>query len=178
MILETNRLIIRPTETSDRHELFAYRSDAETNKYQGWIPKTLGEVDFFLTRLAKEVNQPVSWYQYILIEKESQQIIGDLGVHFLDEANTQCELGCTLRKASQNQGYATEALRRVVDFLFNDLNKHRITVSIDPANTASIRLIERLGFRKEAHMIESLYFNGKWVDDLIYALLKREWKGY
>lgn len=177
MILETNRLFIRPTETSDRHELFAYRSDAETNKYQGWIPKTLEEVDFFLTRLAKEVNQPFSWYQYILIEKESQQIIGDLGVHFLDEANLQCELGCTLRKASQNQGYATEALRRVVNFLFNDLNKHRITASIDPANTDSIRLIERLGFRKEAHMIESLSFNGKWVDDLIYALLKREWKG-
>ncbi len=55
------------------------------------------------------------------------------------------------------------------------INKHRIIASIDPINIASIKLIERLGFRKEAHFIESLFFHGQWVDDLIYALLEKEW---
>ena len=60
--------------------------------------------------------------------------------------------------------------------LIFDLKKHRITASIDPRNTSSIRLIERLGFRKEAHFKQSLFFHGEWVDDLIYAMLAEEWK--
>jgi RimJ/RimL family protein N-acetyltransferase len=83
-----------------------------------------------------------------------------------------------MRKPNKHvkKGYATEALTKIVDYLLNDLNKHRIIASIDPANSDSIRLIERLGFRKEAHFIKSLFFRGEWVDDLIYAILAHEWK--
>lgn len=56
--------------------------------------------------------------------------------------------------------------------MFNELEKHRIITSIDPENINSIELVKRIGFRKEAHFIESLYINGKWVDDVIFALLK------
>jgi RimJ/RimL family protein N-acetyltransferase len=76
----------------------------------------------------------------------------------------------------QNQGYATEALTRVIDYVFNDLKKHRIMASVDPDNTNSIQLVERIGFRKEAHFVESLYIKGRWADDLIYALLYRDWE--
>lgn len=87
----------------------------------------------------------------------------------------QAEIGCTLNKDYQGQGYATEALKGMVRFLFGTLNKHRIIASVDPRNTGSIRLIERLGFRKEAHFKESYYLRGEWVDDVIYAKLKAEW---
>jgi len=60
--------------------------------------------------------------------------------------------------------------------LINTLKKHRIVTSIDPLNINSIKLVERLGFRKEAHFIESIYSNGKWVDDVVFALLSREWE--
>ena len=73
------------------------------------------------------------------------------------------------------KGYATEALRAMVDYLFANLGKHRIVASVDPRNTPSIRLIERLGFRKEAHFKESYYLRGEWVDDIIYAMLRTEW---
>ena len=63
----------------------------------------------------------------------------------------------------------------IVDFLFGTLNKHRVIASIDPRNSASIRLIERLGFRKEAHFKKSYYLHEEWVDDIIYAKLKTEW---
>ena len=63
----------------------------------------------------------------------------------------------------------------MVDFLFGTLNKHRVIASIDPRNSASIRLIERLGFRKEAHLKKSYYLHEEWVDDIIYAKLKTEW---
>lgn len=65
--------------------------------------------------------------------------------------NEQAEIGCTLAKQEHGKGYATEALKLAMDFLFNELNKHRIIGSIDPQNIKSIGLVERLGFRKEAH---------------------------
>nr|WP_321487069.1 GNAT family protein [uncultured Draconibacterium sp.] len=73
-------------------------------------------------------------------------------------------------------GFATEAAKAVINYLFCELKKHRITASIDPENIASVALLEKLGFRKEAHFRESLFLNDKWVDDVIYALLAREWK--
>jgi RimJ/RimL family protein N-acetyltransferase len=73
-------------------------------------------------------------------------------------------------------GYATESVARVIEYLFNDLNKHRIITSIDPANENSVRLVQRIGFRKEAHFVESLFINGKWVDDLIYAMIEKDWE--
>lgn len=176
-MINTDRLIIRQVEISDAEQIFAYRSDAETNKYQGWIPNDLEQVeDFIENKVSKEVNVSGTWVQMSLLRKEDNKIIGDIGVLFKDEDDMQCEVGCTMNKEYHGQGFATEALHGVITYLFADLNKHRITSSIDPANIASISLVERLGFRKEAHHIESLFINEEWVDDIIYAILKREWK--
>ena len=173
---ETERLIIRPVRLDDKVNIFEYRSDAETNKYQGWIPKTIEDVELFINRTAKRINMPETWFQFVLVEKGSQKLIGDLGVHFWDKQNMQAEIGCTLNKNFHFNGYATEAIMRIIDFLFNELHKHRIITSIDPNNENSIRLVERIGFRKEAHFVESLFVNGIWVDDLVYALTEKKWK--
>lgn len=176
MILETKRLTIRPIQPDDKNEVFEYRSDRETNQYQGWIPETLSDVVTFIENVSKEIDVPETWFQFIIIEKATQKIIGDLGIHFTGVENRQAEIGFTLSRHFQNKGYATEAVKRVIDFLFNDLGKHRIIASIDPANKNSVRLVERLGFRKEAHFVESLLINGQWVDDLIYAMIEKDWK--
>lgn len=81
-----------------------------------------------------------------------------------------------MNKSYQKKGYATESLRKVIDYLFTELNKHRIITSIDPNNENSVRLVERIGFRKEAHFVESLFVNEKWVDDLIYSLIEKDWE--
>lgn len=176
MQLETKRLIIRPIEIDDKYEVFKYRSDKEANKYQGWIPANLADVETFIAGLPKEINVPGTWFQFVIQEKETQKIIGDLGIHFLDKEGKQAELGITLNKDFQNNGYATESAKRVIEYLFNDLNKHRLIASIDPANENSVRLVQRIGFRKEAHFVESLFINGKWVDDLIYAMIEKDWE--
>jgi RimJ/RimL family protein N-acetyltransferase len=176
MILETKRLIIRPITIEDKNELFEYRSDRETNKYQGWIPTTLSDVETFIEKISKQINEPETWFQFIIIEKETQKIIGDLGIHFFDNENKQAEIGCTLNINFQNKGYATESVKRVIDYLFKELKKHRIITSIDPENKNSIRLVERIGFRKEAYFVESLFINEKWVDDLIYAMIEKDWE--
>ena len=114
-------------------------------------------------------------FQFTIILADENRLIGDMGISFTNHNNMQAELGCTLHKDYQKKGYATEALKAMVDYLFGTLDKHRIIASVDPRNTASIQLIERLGFRKEAHFKESYYLRGDWVDDIIYAQLKTEW---
>ena len=161
---------------ADKESIFEYRSDSETNKYQGWIPKKIEDVEVFIDKISNEINVPETWFQFVIIEQESDLVIGDIGIHFMDAENKQVEIGCTLNKNYQGKGYATEALKKVVDYLFYDLKKHRVVTSIDPANYNSIRLVQRLGFRKEAHFLESLFLNGRWTDDLVFALLAKEWK--
>jgi ribosomal-protein-alanine N-acetyltransferase len=175
MKIETNRLLIRPISQADKELIFEYRSDKETNKYQGWIPETIDEVETFIGKVAKQINEPETWFQFVIIEKKSEKIIGDIGIHFFGEENLQVEIGCTLNKLFHSMGYATESVESVIDYLFNGLKKHRIITSIDPENINSINLVERIGFRKEAHFIESLFINGKWVDDIVYALTKKDW---
>lgn len=174
MNLKTERLHIRPIDINDKEALFSYRSDPKTNQYLNLIPQSVDDIAEFIDKSASEINVPETWFQLAIIEQDSSQLIGDIGIHFLE--NKQVEIGYTLDKHFRGKGYATEALSSVIDYLFNALDKHRITASIDPTNLKSIQLVERLGFRKEAHFVESLFFHGRWVDDAIYALLASEWK--
>lgn len=175
-MLETKRTRIRPIKITDNKQLFAYRSDAEANKYQGWIPKNMEEVDEFIAKNPTQINKAETWFQLVIIDKDSDDIIGDIGLHFVDKENLQMELGCTIRKEDHGKGFATEVMRTTINFLFKELKKHRIITSIDPRNTNSLKLVERLGFRKEGHFKESLLIDGKWEDDVIYAILNKEWK--
>ena len=176
MELHTERLILQSISLDHAEALYSYRSDAETNKYQGWIPYGIEDCYHFIkNKVANELNVPHTWYQFVVILKENSEIIGDIGIHFIDDEGQQAEIGCTFAKDYHGNGYATEAVKKVISFLFNDLNKHRIIGSIDPQNQASEKMLHRLGFRKEAHFKESILLDGKWVDDVIYAILQTEW---
>lgn len=177
MQIITKRLLLRPIHRKDANAVFAYRSDKLINQFQGWIPETSEDmIDFIQNKVCAMINRPGTWFQLVIINQENGAIVGDIGIHFIDEESKQAELGCTIDKKYHGQGYATEAMSAVINLLFNELNKHRISASIDPRNKASIKLVERLGFRLEAHFRESLLINGVWVDDLVYALLENEWK--
>lgn len=171
--LNTDCLQLRPMTSDDAQAVFDYRSDTKTNQYQSFIPQQIDDVYTFIGECAAEMNETGTWYQLVIIHKQSQQIIGDIGLQFIDEH--QVEIGITIAQEFQMKGYATEALTPILDLLFNHLKKHRIIASIDPRNTASERLLKRLGFRKEAHFFESYYSEGEWLDDVQYGLLSKEW---
>jgi len=174
--IKSDRLMMRQLRIEDADSVFAYRSNAVVNQYQGWIPTTINDVrDFITNKVSPEINLPGTWVQFVIIIKDNNQLIGDIGIHFLDSDAFQVELGCTLNKDHHGKGYATEALKEIINYLIDEWNKHRIIASIDPRNLPSVSLFERLGFRKEAHFRESYFMNGEWQDDLVYAILKDEW---
>jgi len=117
----TSRLQIRPICIDDKESIFSYRSDPETNKYLSLIPKSVVDIADFISNSSTEINIPGTWFQLAIIERSSTQLIGDIGIHFLnsDPENKQVEIGYTLNKEFRGKGYATEALSAVIDYLFN-----------------------------------------------------------
>lgn len=176
MKLITERLLLRQAALSDAPEMFAYRSNPAIHQFLSSVPNSISECEQFIANLVEELNVPGTWFQVVIVQQETDTVIGDIGLHFIDsEPQQQVEIGYTLSPDFHGQGIATEAVQEIITYLFNHLQKHRVTASVDPYNEPSIRLLERIGFRKEAHFKKSLLFKGEWVDDVIYACLKEEW---
>jgi RimJ/RimL family protein N-acetyltransferase len=172
----TERLAIRKLDMADAEGFYRYRSLPEVYEFQSFRPKDERQVTEFLCGLAEVPDIENSWFQLAVCLKENGVLIGDIGIHFLED-DAQAEIGYTISPDYQGQGYGTEAVSAVVNYLFTDLAKHRTIASVDPRNTRSVKLLERLGMRKEAHFVKSIVIDGKWCDDCVYAILREEWEG-
>ena len=168
------RLVIKRLEQIDAPALFQYHRLPEVSKYQGWVPHTLLDAEKFIEESTQNpLDTPHTWLQFGIFLSEGI-LIGDVGIHSTHDLR-QPELGITLAPSHEGQGYAAEATGAILSYLFEDLKKHRVTASVDPRNLRSIKLLERLGFRKEAHFIKSYWMDNEWCDDCIYAMLSEEW---
>lgn len=173
-LINTERLLIRRLEKKDAKEFFDYRAMPEIYRYQSWKPTHINEAEEFIDlNIGVVPNTPDAWLQLAICLKDGR-LIGDMGIHFLDD--DQIEIGYTLSPDAQGNGYASEAVSAVVSYIFSELKKHRVTASVDPDNVHSIKLLERIGFRKEAHFIKSYRMDDRWCDDCIYAMLEEDWK--
>jgi RimJ/RimL family protein N-acetyltransferase len=91
-------------------------------------------------------------------------------------SDRQGELGFAFAQDVHGQGYAAEAATAVLSLAFDDLGFHRVTAVCVADNTASARLLQRLGFRQEACFVDGAFFKGAWVTQLVFALLEGEWR--
>ncbi len=107
--------------------------------------------------------------------KETEKLIGDCYFIINEYDKQQAEIGYSLARAYQGQGFATEAISCWVTYAFITFNLHRIIAITDCENAASIALLERLEMRREGHFIQNIWFKGKWGDEYLYAILKEEW---
>lgn len=172
----TERLVLRTIKLTDAASMLRYRSNPIVYEYQNWKPRTLEDVKEFIDRNTCSLpNIPNTWYQLGIFIKEDNDMIGDIGIHFIDSDNLQVEIGVTLSLGYQGKGYATEAAIEVINYIFHTLKKHRVIASVDPRNIKSVALLNRIGMRKEAHFRQSIWFNGDWADDVVFAVLKEEW---
>ena len=178
MKLETPRLILRPFADSDTAAFVAYRCEKEVAKYQSWdVPYPEKEAIAFIA--AMKLAKPGilgEWYQLAIELKATGEMIGDCAFCVLADDGKQAEIGFTLAPKHQGKGYGTEAVKRSLDYLFTEYNLHRVRANCDPANTASVKLLQRVGMRCEGHFIKSLWFKGAWTDELWFAILRDEWR--
>lgn len=175
--IHTSRLHIRNMSLSDLDHFYAYRSDPEVTKYQGF---DVMNKDACLTFISQQINKPFGhpgeWVQYTLEDQQSGQLIGDCAIR-LDAFDPRlAEIGITISTLHQRKGYAKEAMRGILKFLFETEHIHRVTETVDAENTASIRLLKSLNFRQEGHFIENIFFKGKWGSEYQFAMLNSEWK--
>jgi ribosomal-protein-alanine N-acetyltransferase len=176
-LLKTRRLKIRNLRESDLDDFHLYRSNPVITKYQGFETYSREEAKSFIgEHQNKLLIVPGEWVQYAIEDIEKQQLVGDCAV-YLDPADSRIgELGITISHLHQQQGYAKETMQGLINFLFSIKGIHRIVETVDAENIASLRLMESLGFRKEAHFIENVFFKGKWGSEYQFAMLRREWE--
>jgi ribosomal-protein-alanine N-acetyltransferase len=174
--LGTERLSLRRLNANDVNEILELRGNPDTMKF---IPRPLAKnTDDALEHIkmindAIENNTGINW---AITVKGSDKAIGLLGFYRIQPENHRSEIGYMILPEYSGKGYVTEAIKAILDYGFNQINLHSIEAVIDPENYASERVLQKLGFVKEAHILENELWEGKFWDTVIYSLLKRNYK--
>jgi RimJ/RimL family protein N-acetyltransferase len=177
--IETERLRLRPFNRGDVDAVFAYRSLPETARFLFDEPMSREEVAEAVRARASQVAFSGEGDKILLgVERLGDgRLVGEVSLIWRSVADQQAEIGYILHPAAQRQGIATEAARALLAFGFEDVGLHRIYARCDARNAASARVMQRLGMRQEAHFHEHIHVKGRWDEELICAILDREWPG-
>lgn len=181
--LRTERLVLREVRDDDVDAVLAYCGDAEVTRY---LPFGVLDRDGVLARFARwrddlardpAADRTRDWALTLVVEHEGA-VVGDVMLRLLaGEVATHGEVGYVFTPSVGGRGLATEAARAVVDLAFTHLGCHRVSAQLDPRNTASARLCERLGMTHEAHLRQDWWGDGEWSDTSVYGVLRGEWTG-
>jgi RimJ/RimL family protein N-acetyltransferase len=173
----TERLVLRLFADGDLDAVHDMQSRPDVARYLYWSPRSRSEAARSLqekiTRRSIEAEGDV--LTLAVTRSAGGPVIGDLMVRYASAAHQQAEIGYVFHPDAQGQGLATEAMRLVVDRAFAGLGLHRVYGRIDARNTASARVLERLGMRREAQLVENEWVKGEWTDEVVYGVLADEW---
>ena len=172
-ILETERLLLRRVDNNDVNEVFSMRSNAETMKYIPRPQVTNNEealLHIALLDSGLEKNEAINW---AITFKGENKLLGIIGFYRTKFEDYRSEIGYMLLSENHGKGIASEAVERALDYGFNEMNLHSIEAIIDPRNEESERVLLKNGFVKEGHIKENTFFNGEFLDSVIYSKIKK-----
>ena len=177
--LRTERLVLRPFTPEDEDSLYAFQSDPDAVRYVPYSPRTREQVAEVLLRKMSNIalRREGDLLELAVTLSDDKTVIGDLLLALQSVAHQTLEIGYIFAPAAGGRGFATEAVRALVDLAFDPIGARRIVARVDARNRSSSALLERLGFRLEAHLVENEWFKGELSSELDYALLSREWQG-
>ncbi len=175
--LETERLVLRPLMEVDLPAMTRYRGDPEVCRYLPFEPQTADDIRERIGHIlgSTSLDGERGGIPVGIFRRDGGDLIGDLVLFHLDRANGNVEIGWVIRPDISGRGYATEAVRGLLGAAFGVLGVRRVIARIDGENDASARLAERVGMRLEARQIQNEWYNGRWGDELDYAILASEW---
>jgi RimJ/RimL family protein N-acetyltransferase len=176
--LETERLLLRPFTAADLDALLAIESRADVARYLYWQPRSEGEVRELLEKKVSEsaIRADGDALRLAVVLKPSSDLIGECMLRLLSSEHRQGEIGFILHPDHHGRGYATEAAGLLLRLAFDELELHRVIGRLEARNAPSARVLERLGMRREAHLVENEFVKGEWQSEVVYALLEREWR--
>ena len=169
--LSTKRLTLRKMVMEDAPELLLMRSDERVMEYLD-RPRlqSLEEAQAFMERVLaqEENNEAITW---AISLKGEARMIGNICFWQIEKENYRAEVGYMIHAEYHGLGIMTEVIGVVVDHGFKKFGFHSVQANVNPANIASIKVLEKNGFVKEAHFRENYFFNGRFLDSAIYSLL-------
>lgn len=142
----TERLLLRRSMPEDAEKISAYRSDPEVNRYQGWERTDPVRVRAEIEEMARRAPGEAGWVQFSVEERETGRLVGDVGLSPAEGEPGVIRVGYTIAPAFQGRGYATEAVRALVDYAF-ELGAEVVRAHASWENTASHRVAEKVGMR-------------------------------
>lgn len=176
MLYETPRLIVRRFLPGDLMDAYAILSDPEIAKYERWDAFDLeGVREDLAIQGAVEPGTCGVWNEFAVTLKDGGKCIGNIACKRGEAEQGQAEMGFHFNRAYHGKGYGKEAVAGHIGWLFG-LGVHRVWAVADTRNTASCRLMESLGMRREGHLRENCLVKGEWGDEFLYAILEPEWR--
>jgi ribosomal-protein-alanine N-acetyltransferase len=172
--LETKRLVLKQINANDAEAILALRSNDEVMKY---IPRpylktkedALELIAMFDDKIENGIG--INWGIYFLDEPE--KLLGIIGHYRIKPDHFRAEVGYMLFPDHKGKGIVSEALKKVVEYGFNEMKLHSIEAILDPENKGSEKVLLKNGFVKEAHLIENEYYEGRFLDTMIYSILNK-----
>jgi len=178
MRIETERLLLREFESTDWQAMLAYWNDERYQRFYEEPKDQEAAVRELLDRfVVSQTEEPRRMWQLAITDPRSGRLIGNCGIRVKNPVHREANTGWELDPNVWGHGYATEAARAILGFGFGELGMHRVWAECNAENVRSVRVMERLGMRREAHFRKHQWFRGRWWDTLIYAILDHEWSG-
>lgn len=171
--LETERLYLRRVAKEDVNEIFALRSNKETMQY---IPRPLVKTEedamAHIAMMDEKIdnNEGINW---AITLKNDSKLIGLIGHYRIKPEHFRAEIGYMLLPEFHGKGIIVEAIKETVKYGFEIMKLHSIEAVIDPKNLASEKVLQKSGFVKEAHFKENEYYEGRFLDSVIYSILNK-----
>lgn len=175
--LETARLVLRPLTLEDAPFWLAHFSDPEIVELTAFAaPTDLAAARKELLTYAIRNFEAGRGLRWGIVLRGRPELVGTLGFHeWVKESGYHARVGYDLRKEYRRQGIMTEAMTAILDWGFDTLRLNKVEALTDPKNEPSMRLLEKLGFHRDGVLRENTYFQGRFLDDVCFSLLAREW---
>lgn len=176
--VQTDRLTLRTFERGDIEGLAAYHVLPSVQRYVFSRTRDAAQVAEALNIMRGHVSlqRPGDTLTLAMVRKGDQQVIGHVSLHWSDATAGQGEVRFVINPSYSGQGYTNEAISTLLDLAFDHYRIHRIFIRCDGRNHHSIKLLQQMGMRLEAHYREHALFQGEWDEELHFAILDREWQ--
>ncbi len=173
-VIETERLVLRRMLKTDADDMYDYAKRGDTTRFLTWNPHPDRKFSYqYLVYLQQKYRQG-DFFDWAVVLRDTGKMIGTCGFTRFDFGNDSAEVGYVINPDFRGNGYAPEALRRIIRFGFDYLDLHRIEAKYMEQNSASRRVMEKCGMSFEGVRRESLYVKGGFVSVGICSIIRSE----